>query len=178
MKQDLTSKHMLQALKALDQKLSGSVTLIIGGGGAMVLAHQFPLSTSDIDAISKGIELSELDALVKEVAVELSIAKDWLNPYYGSFIHTLPPEYGSRLITVYEGKFLQAKCLGKEDLLIMKCFAGRPKDISHARVLIRSGASTEVVEKHIRSLQKNRIPGAKKALVFLHEQEDWLGDQE
>jgi hypothetical protein len=54
--ENLTKDLMLKALLALDRKLNKKVTLIVGGGGAMILAHEFPLATSDIDAIPKGME--------------------------------------------------------------------------------------------------------------------------
>ena len=45
---------MLKALASLDRRLAMQVTLIVGWGGAMLLANHYPLSTSDIDAIPKG----------------------------------------------------------------------------------------------------------------------------
>lgn len=174
---NLTHERMIQALTALDHIVSTSFTLIVGGGGAMILAHQFPLSTMDVDAYPKGMELSELDVYVKQIADELSLPKDWLNPYFSTFAHTLPSDYGDRLINVYEGKKIKALALGKEDLLVMKCFAGRQKDVPHVRALLKKKTDVEFVGKHIRSLIKKRIPGAEKALEFLHEIEDWQGNQ-
>lgn len=178
MEKNLTQNQMIQALKALDQLLNVSIELTIGGGGAMVLAHRFPLSTTDIDAVPRGIELGELDPLVKQVAEQLSLPKDWLNPYFSTFGHVLPADYSERLILVFQGENIRAQALGKEDLLVMKCFAGRQKDVPHARALVKNKADSDFVEKHIRSLIQKRIPGAEKALEFLHEIEDWLGDQE
>jgi hypothetical protein len=58
---------------------------------------------------------------------------------------------------VFLGKNIKAQALGKEDLLIMKCFAGRQKDIPHARALVKSGADIQLVEEHIRSLIQKRF---------------------
>ncbi|MCC7460794.1 MAG: hypothetical protein IT286_05775 [Proteobacteria bacterium] len=177
MQKNLTQKQMIAALSALDVLLTVKVSILIGGGGAMILAHKFPLATSDIDAVAKGIELFELDPLVKKVAEQLSLPKDWLNPYFSTFGHVLPEDYGNRLIQVFLGKNIKAQALGKEDLLIMKCFAGRQKDIPHARALVKSGADIQLVEEHIRSLIQKRIPKADNAQEFLYEIEDWLGNQ-
>lgn len=174
---NLTQVKMIEALSALDKLLTARITLIVGGGGAMILAHQFPLSTSDIDAIPKGIELFDLDVFIKQVADDLSLPKDWLNPYFSTFGHLLPSDYADRLVEVFRGEKIEAKALGKEDLLIMKCFAGRQKDVPHARELVKNKSDTTFVEKHIRSLIKKRIPGSEKALEFLHEIEDWLVDR-
>jgi hypothetical protein len=163
----LTKEIMLKALKCLDDHLSQKVTLIVGGGGAMILAHGFPLATSDIDAVPKEVPFDVLDALVKKVAKKLSLAPDWLNPYYGTFAHTLPVDYGERLKSVFKGKYLEALALGKEEMLIMKCFAGRAKDIAHARALLKKGADVAKVERHIEMLLSKKIMGAQKALDFL-----------
>jgi hypothetical protein len=167
---NLTEELMRRALQALDAKLKRQVRLIIGGGGAMILAHHFPLATTDIDGIpGVGTTAEELDPLIKEVAEELHIPKDWLNPYYVTFTHVLPPDYNTRLKLVFELSNLIVEALSKEDLLIMKCFAGRIKDHPHVKALIQSGANISLVETHIESLNAKGIPGAAKALDFLDE---------
>lgn len=172
----LTAEIMKQALSRLDELLDeawksqgkpDTIQLIVGGGGAMILAHGFPLGTTDIDAVPKGMEIAELDAFVKRIAEERKIAPDWLNPYFSTFAHTLPPDYGDRLIEVFKGKRIVARALGKEEMLIMKCFAHRQKDVGHAKALIRGGARLERVESQIESLRAKGIPGAQDALDFL-----------
>lgn len=172
----LTVEIMKKALGRLDELVnevfshtgkSGEVSLIMGGGGAMILAHGFPLGTTDIDAVAKGMELEELDPLVKQVAVEQGIAFDWLNPYFSTFVHTLPSDYGNRLIEVFRGRRVKVLALGKEEMLIMKCFAHRQKDVGHAKQLIKKGADLDRVETQIENLKKKGIHGATEALDFL-----------
>ncbi|RME17698.1 MAG: hypothetical protein D6797_01995 [Bdellovibrio sp.] len=98
---DLKKETMLKALSALDQKLKAP----IGRGGAMILAHQYPLSTLDIDAVLIKQDFSEIDPLVKEVGKELQIAPDWLNTWFSSFTHVLPPDFKSRLVEVFKGQY-------------------------------------------------------------------------
>lgn len=169
---NLSKKIFLQALTRLSELLVEPVTLIAGGGGAMILAHNFPLSTTDLDAVPKSISPIELDVFVKQIAIEQGLAPDWLNPYFSTFTHTLPADYGSRLISVFKTEKLEVLALGREDLLIMKCFAARAKDIAHAKALIKAKADISFVEKHIESLKKKRIPGAEKALDFLDDVQD------
>ncbi|MCC7442771.1 MAG: hypothetical protein IT285_14140 [Bdellovibrionales bacterium] len=128
---------MRKALGALDARLTVDVSLLVGGGGAMVLAHCFKLSTMDIDAVPKGISLVDLDVHVKAVATELRLPPDWLNPYYGSFTHTLPADFESRVVEVFRGKRLTARALGgwvgrrqaERDLRRFGCRSrGRTKD--------------------------------------------------
>lgn len=172
----LSHKIFIAALTRLDQLLGQvkhpRVILIAGGGGAMILAHNFPLATTDLDAIPKSISPSEIDPFVKQIAKEQDLPSDWLNPYFSTFTHTLPADYGNRLITVFDANNLAVQALSREDLLIMKCFAARAKDIAHSRALIKAGADIQFVSKHIEFLKKKRIPGSEKALDFLDELED------
>lgn len=167
MEQKLTKNQMLQALTALNLKLTQKCQLLIGGGAALLLSNYFPLATSDIDALPKGISTDELSALIKQVALELGLSGDWLNPYFATFTHVLPLDFEVRLSTVFEGSNLIARALGKEDLLIMKCFAHRQKDIPHARALIRKGVDLNIVETQLELLQKNKAHGVAEALEFL-----------
>ncbi len=133
----------------------------------MLLAHQFPLATSDIDAVPRGMSIHELDVFVKQVSMELGLPGDWLNPYFSTFAHTLPSDYKNRLIEVFKGLNITALALGLEDLLVMKCFAHRQKDVGHSKRLLQLGADVEFVRKHIESLDDRGIPGCDQALDFL-----------
>jgi hypothetical protein len=175
MTQNLTAQVMSAALKRLDELLSQKTTLLMGGGGAMILAHGFPLATTDIDAVPLEMEIAALDPLVKHVAAEQSLSPDWLNPYFSTFAHTLPEDYRDRLIEAYAGDRLRVLALGKEEMLIMKCFAHRQKDVGHARALIRRGADLRKVEGHLQALATKRIPGADEALDFLDDVRDQEG---
>lgn len=175
----MTALKMREALACLDSKLRKKVRLIMGGGGAMLLAYQYALSTADIDAIpASGATIQELDPLVKAVAEELGLAVDWLNPYYSSFAHVLPSDYGTRLLDVIQLPYLTVSALSKEDLLIMKCFAARQKDVVHARVLVKKGADLTLVENHLHSLLQKSIPGAERAIGFLNELKAFFEDRE
>jgi hypothetical protein len=173
MTQSLTKQQMLEALQALAKKLKvkghKSLTLIVGGGGALLLSDRFPLATSDIDAVPRGLSPEILNELVKEVALEMDLAPDWLNPWFSSFTHVLPPDFETRLIEVFHEPPVQALALGSEDLLLMKCFAHRTKDMAHARALVRLGIDLDLVESRILELKKRQIPKAKEALDFLDE---------
>ncbi len=167
MEKPISKAIMQTAFAALDDNLPRSLTLMLGGGGCMILAHGFPLATTDIDALPIEISFEEIDPLIKRLAKELGLPGDWLNPYFSSFTHVLPDDYRDRLIKVFGGKKLKVMALGKEDMLIMKCFAHRPKDLGHARALIKGGADLKFVEKIIERHKKNSVPQAGEALEFL-----------
>ncbi len=160
---------MLRAFALLDKKLKKPVTLLVGGGAAMLLGYDIPLSTNDVDGLPLDSQMTsaELDPLIKEVARELSISPHWYNDYFNTFTYALPKDFRKRLKEVYHGKKLSVKSLGKEELLIMKCFAGRDKDIGHARALLKRGVNKKLVEEQIESLIARNLPGASKAMQFL-----------
>ena len=156
----------------MKQKHFKPMTLIMGGGGAMILAHGFPQGTTDIDAIPKGASPEILSDLIKEIAKELGIEPDWLNPYFATFSHTLPSDYQLRLKNVFTGDLLIVEALGKEEMLIMKCFAHRAKDRPHARALLKASVDLDLVFSRIEELKIKKIPGSEEAIAFLEEIQD------
>lgn len=167
---------MLEAFKELDSRLNPKTKLLMGGGGAMLLAYDFPLATQDIDAIfyKCGIKESDVHDDVVAVATKLGLPMDWLNPYFENFLYTLPPDYESRLKPVFQGANLVVNALSKEDLLVLKCFAGRDKDVGHARALIKKNADVDFVRAHIFTMIDARIPKAQEASDFLDDLLDEL----
>lgn len=159
---------MRLALEKLDAEVDQPARLVIGRGAAMILAYGHTLATQDVDAFAAkgGATVAELDAAAKRVAAELSIAPDWLNAHFTTFTHVLPADYAERARRVYDGNQIVVDALGPEDLLIMKCFAGRDKDIPHARVLLGHLTRPEVVDAQLSQLIERRIPHAQRAADF------------
>ena len=173
----LDPKLMLTALQRLDARMDQPARLVIGGGAAMTLAYGYPLATQDVDAFAArgGLRFGELDALARQVADELHIAPDWLNAHFETFTGVLPADYVTRLRTVYTGECLQVDALGPEDLLVMKCFAGRDKDRPHARKLIQLASDLSVVDQQLSHLAGKRYPGASKAADYFDDLRDEVG---
>jgi hypothetical protein len=173
----LDPARMRRALALLDARLEQSARLVIGGGAAMTLAYDHPLATQDVDAFAArgGLRIGELDALARQVAQELNVAPDWLNAHFETFAGVLPADYATRLRNVYSGKHLQVDALGPEDLLIMKCFAGRDKDRPHARKLIRLATDLGIVDRQLELLASKRYLGAQKAADYFDDLRDEAG---
>jgi hypothetical protein len=167
----LKSKDMRLALAALDKLLSSPTQLLIGGGAAMALAYKLPLSTADVDGLvfKSIITQAELMPLVHRVAQELDLPKDWLNSHFNTFLFALPPDYVTRLQTVFTGSHLTAHALGREDMVILKCCAGRDKDLPHARALMKQGIDRNLVSNHLQTLMERGIPNASAAADFFDE---------
>ena len=138
----------------------------------MVLAYKHRLATQDtVDAfVARGsLRTSDLDAPSKKIARELDIEPDWLNAHFETYTGVLPADYGARLRRVFEGERLIVDALGPEDLLVMKCFAGRDKDRPHARKLLRLADDLDLVDRQLALLVEKGYPGASKAA-------DWFDD--
>lgn len=116
--------------------------------------------------------MAELDQLAKRVALELGLEPDWLNTHFETFTGVLPPDYGTRLRNVYEGSQLTVAALCPEDLLVMKCFAGRDKDLPHARRLMHTDMNLELVNRHLSELVDRRYPNAERAADFFDDLRD------
>lgn len=163
----LTAASLASAFGALDGRLDRQLTLVVGGGTAMMLAYGLPVRTTDVDAYPQSGRLDDFAPAIREVARELGLAPDWLNPHFETFAHVLPADYGARLREVWSGARLRVMALGVEDLLVMKCFAGREKDVGHARALLKRRPDLAVVERRIAELQERGVAGAQEAADFL-----------
>lgn len=169
---------MREAFRDLDARIPSPTRLVIGGGAAMVLAFGHPLATQDVDAFTArgGLDLAELDHAAKQTARALDIEPDWLNPHFETYTHVLPSDYAKRLRSVFAGERLSVDALGPEDLLVMKCFAGRDKDLPHARSLMRTpGLDVALIDRHISELAGRGHRGADAAADFFDDLRDEMG---
>lgn len=165
-----------KALSLLDQKIFDAgmdyVRITVGGGGAMMLAHNFPGKTNDVDGVTTKGSFEEIKALAEQVGDELKIDHDWLNPHFSAFTFYLPADAKSRYTVIFNGKKLVVEALGAEDVLIMKLMAGRAKDLAHIRHLLKCKLDLKIVENRLQEL-KNNSPYAKSAQKAL----DLLDDE-
>lgn len=167
---------LLEALARLDERMKTRAHLVVGGGAAMVASYNHPLATRDVDAMAvKGSpRISDLERPARLVAAEMGLEPDWLNPYFETYAAVLPTDYGSRLRSVYSGELLRVDSLGPEDLLVMKCFAGRDKDLAHARRLVRMAEDLDVVDRQLTLLSERGYPGSLRAVDYFDDLRDEL----
>jgi predicted nucleotidyltransferase len=162
----LEASQLRSAFQALDRLLERPVNLVVGGGTAMMLAYGLPVRTMDVDAYPRDGRLDEILPVVRAIAKEHGLPPDWINPWFETFAYVLPSDYGARLRPVFHGERLEVEALGVEDLLVMKCFAGREKDVGHARALLRRGPDLGIVERRLQELGERGVTGAQDALDF------------
>jgi hypothetical protein len=123
-------------------------------GGQAVLLHGLPRMTKDID-ITLGVDTRDLDKVVKSIAaIRLQIIPE----HFESFVEktfVLPArhaESGIRVDFIFSFIPYEKQAIGRaktvllmgepvmfasvEDVIIHKCFSGRPRDLEDARSII------------------------------------------
>ncbi len=170
---ELDKSIALKALHLLDEKITDAgiknIQMAIGGGGSMMLHHEYDGMTMDIDAVPTNIDFEELKPFILEVSIEMQISADWINPFYSAFTHYLPTDANTRMKEIFSGKNLKIKSLGAEDILIMKLMAGRNKDRPHIMHLKKQKLNLSIIENRLEQLLKIHPKDAKKALDWFDE---------
>ena len=178
---DMDKDLAIKALQKMDEILLeegfSKVTLIVGGGGSMVLAHGFRGLTGDLDAIPLNLEFDDIKSAMTKVAIQLKLKPDWINPYFSAYTIYLPPDSNSRMSSEFAGKVLTVQCLGAEDIMIMKLMAGRAKDVNHIKHLLNTvkGLNLSLVDDRLHELLKLYPELAKRAIERL---DDFAEDYE
>jgi predicted nucleotidyltransferase len=172
----MNAAEMRAALELFDIKLKRPLRLIMGGGAAMLLMYHHPAATADVDAVPYPYRsMFEFEEIIQEIAKERGLPLDWLNPHFTDFTYVLPDDCMNRLKPYFKGQYLVVDCFGPEDMIVMKCMAGRAKDRTHLRKLIRiRGVDLALVEDHLAKLQKDGLENAHSALALLEELKDEL----
>ncbi len=121
----LTAQNSDALLRRLDEELTkiGEKRVLISCGGAALIAMKISeRRTRDIDIIAPLI-----DPLLEKIAVllaeEFGLAKNWLNNGPSSLARDLNPGWEGRVVSVFHGKGLELKALGREDILATKLYA-------------------------------------------------------
>jgi hypothetical protein len=132
-------EDFLHAFRLLGGGFPSPVRLVIAGGSAMILAGYVDRDTGDGDGDGDVIEtspkLSELRRYIEEVAEALGVKADWLNDGVRAWRDLLPSDFHLRLEPVGTFGNLTVERLGRQDLILMKIAAARPRDLDDLQVL-------------------------------------------
>ena len=176
MENKISSSSLAQILDDLSQRLLKSAKkahLLVGGAGALVGVYNYRDSTSDVDAIALGASLDDFARELSEVGAKFSLPPDWMNPHFSTFTIYLPKDYKKRCLRFFESSSLTADALGPEDLMIMKLMAGRTKDQSHLRFLMKEGpVDLTIVENRLTELKALFPKEAEDALNLFDDLQD------
>lgn len=121
----LTATNAEQVLVRLDEELvtaGEKRSLIICGGGALIVMKVIERRTRDVDVVAP-----EIDPLLKKLAVlvgkEFGLSENWLNNGPASLVRDLTTGWQNRTVPVFAGKALELQALGRSDLLATKLYA-------------------------------------------------------
>ena len=112
-------------LKRLDEELSKRGerrTLIVCGGAALLVMNVIHRRTRDIDVIAPELDPT-LKTIAKHIGNEFDLSENWLNNGPASLMSDLSSGWQERCHTIFKGKALELRSLGREDLLASKLFA-------------------------------------------------------
>lgn len=141
------TQAILTALRLTGSKLDwpGTVEIVIAGGAAgMLLGIWSPdRVTEDCDIVEISPPTQPRRAILQaagETAEEIGLSRDWLNDHFMTFgaLDTLPDGWRQRSVKIGTFDKLEVTSLGRQDLLAMKLYAGRPQDIQDIRSQLKA----------------------------------------
>ena len=128
--QAMTQAALLTALRRLGAELRDHATLTLGGSAALLLTGALDRLTNDGDVVESTPEFPALLDAVRRVEVVEQAPPGWLNTSVQSYVHVLPPDYRTRLVPLGRMGRLEVSLLGRPDVVLMKVYASRPRDLS------------------------------------------------
>jgi hypothetical protein len=146
-------KVILLALELTGRKLDwpSRVEIVIAGGAAGMLLGIWSADrvTEDCDVVDISPAVQPRRAILQaagEAAEEIGLNPDWLNDHFMTFgaLDTLPDDWRKRCVKIETFGKLEISCLGRQDLLAMKLYAGRAQDIMDVYAQIQSLRAQDV----------------------------------
>ncbi len=111
------------------------VRVVIGGAGALILSNDLQRATLDCDVLVSQPDMGQLQDVIREVAERLGLVGGWLYGSAQAFADILPPGYEARLNSLPPFGRLQVMVVHRKDVIVMKLFAGRPRDLIDVKSL-------------------------------------------
>jgi|HubBroStandDraft_6_1064221.scaffolds.fasta_scaffold56912_2 hypothetical protein len=161
--------NFLRAFGALGERLGRPTEIVVAGGSALVLLGIVDRSTADADAVASRPKLSTFAREVAAVADDLDLAPTWVNDGVTAYRDLLPADFASR--TVLLGTFgqLAVRILGREDLIIMKMAASRPRDLDDLRALAPTADELAFVARQLTRINSLSPRDALRMQLYLEQ---------
>lgn len=164
---------LLQALQALDARLTAMYDVVIVGGAAMILYFGARRVTRDIDVVVLRGDLGVLRKTIREVAGERDMSEDWMSDAAKGFTNILLPDFAERLVPLdFSLRYLRLYVLGRAEQAAMKIVALRERDLEDLDVLLpaMSVADKQTLIAVMHHVGISRPDWAQKIRYFLQEQ--------
>jgi hypothetical protein len=169
----MDKRELVEALQALDKRLSSPIDIVLIGGAAMILHFGASRATGDIDVLVLRGDPTELRQGVKSVARERNLLEDWLSDAGKGFADILPSDFYHRLVPLaFTFQNLRLYALGRPEQAAMKIVALREQDLEDLELLLPQmlDAERQVLIGIIHHVSRFRLDWAQKMQYFLEEQ--------
>ena len=167
----MTRETLWAALEALGRRARDPVSLVLGGSAALILHDQLRRPTNDGDVVASEPGLGELQKIIRDVADIRGLPPGWLNGSIQSYTHVLPRDYRARLIRLPAFGRLSVALLHRQDVVLMKVYGQRPRDIDDLNTLQPTREELAFVRAHIPRIAAREADKARDMTALLDEWE-------
>ena len=164
---DLARAELEGALAALGALCRQDTTVLLGGSAALILTNALRRATNDGDVIASHPDLGQLQAAIRAVAHDRGLPDGWLNGSVQSYIEVLPPDYETRIKSLHPFGRLSVSLLGRRDVIVMKFYSGRPKDLLDLEQVRPTAAELAFTAREVPRLAKIDSARAKRMQMVL-----------
>ena len=164
---DMTAGDLLAALRRLGSELRDPATLTLGGSAALLLTGALDRATNDGDVVESKPDFPALLDAVRRVQVVEQAPPGWLNTSVQSYTHVLPADYRTRLVAFGRMGRLDVLLLGRADVVLMKVYAGRPRDLQDLLAVRATEAELGHAEHRIPAIAEQEPEKAAKMRALL-----------
>jgi hypothetical protein len=135
----------------------------------LILSSDLPRPTDDGDVVTSEPGLGELQALIREIADSEGLPPGWLNGSIQSYTYVLPKDYRDRLVALPAFGRLRVRLLGRQDVILMKVYAMRARDIEDLRAIGPTAEELVFVREQIPRIADKEPNKGRDMAVFLDE---------
>ena len=146
--QKMTPTELRRALLRLGRTLPEPASITLGGSAALLLAGELDRRTDDGDVVESSVDFARLLDSVRKVEMIEQAPAGWLNTSIQSYTHVLPADFRTRLVRLPRMGRLDVSLLGRPDVVLMKAYAGRERDLQDLIAVAPSPEELAFVERH------------------------------
>lgn len=160
---------LLKALAELGQLVRKPTMLVIGGSAALLLREELTRVTTDCDVMRATPDMGALQEAIRVVADRFDLAGGWLNGSAQTYAEILPPDFEGRLHTLPIFGLLRVALLSRQDVLVMKLYAARPRDIADMALLVPTAGELQFALTQLPHLARIDIHRAARMQIRLEQ---------
>jgi hypothetical protein len=150
----LDKNRLKDAFAILGDRLNKPARLLIGGAGALILGGELTRATTDCDVLRSDPDMGQLQGDIRTVGERCGLPGGWLNGSAQTYAEILPPDYESRLQSLPPFGRLQVMVLHRQDVLVMKLYAGRPRDLADIATLAPTASEIQFARDELPRLRR------------------------